>query len=78
MQIVMPGARSQTQDPRVAQRGPAEAPLPHRFRFLLLDLAVIIALALFSLAVRWDATRGDLWLDEADYAGQPYRPAGEC
>ena len=42
----------------------AEAPV----RLARLDALIVIALFLAALPVRWDAARGDLWLDEAAYA----------
>jgi 4-amino-4-deoxy-L-arabinose transferase-like glycosyltransferase len=49
---------------------PARPPTPARRRRpgWWLDALIFIALFLAAIPVRWEAARGDLWFDEADYA----------
>jgi 4-amino-4-deoxy-L-arabinose transferase-like glycosyltransferase len=44
-----------------------------RRRVVWLDLVVVVALFIAALPLRWRYTRGDFWLDEADYAAAAVR-----
>jgi 4-amino-4-deoxy-L-arabinose transferase-like glycosyltransferase len=42
--------------------------LPWSRLLVVLDVLIVVVLFLAALPVRWEATRGDLWMDEASYA----------
>lgn len=50
---------SQTDHSRAITKGPW---------ICLFDITVFLLLILLALPMRWEASRGDLWLDESDYA----------
>lgn len=57
------------ESPPDGQRNPPPpAPAARRRRVFPVDAAVVLALFLAALPLRWSYTRGDFWLDEADYA----------
>ncbi len=66
--------REQADSPRETDSGATKWPEveslpPARRNFpIWLDIAVVLVLFLSALPIRWSYTRGDLWLDEADYA----------
>src|SRR6266540_558934 len=54
-------------DSAISDDSPVEA---HDRKWLrrLFDVLILVVLISIALPIRWNAARGDFWLDEADYA----------